>query len=187
MFPCERTPVKFTRVNEIEARYERPRVNVKVERGSTFTSTRDLPYIFSLLFTRLRTEKSRDSGNPPQQTWGPRCAYFIRPLSMTAPFYACLKLLKVTRKGKKSKEGLEVSLRIELETSRTEGRARTNRANPSSLSLTKVTSLLIVNKVSTAFCRIISSDGVSLLRGTISNTRVANMKSPTRNGWHNPR
>ena len=54
-----------TRVNEIEAMYERPRVNVKVERGSTFTSTRDLPYIVSILFTRVRTEKSGDSGNPP--------------------------------------------------------------------------------------------------------------------------
>ena len=39
------THVKCTRVNEIEAKYERPRVNVKVERGSTFTFTRDLPYI----------------------------------------------------------------------------------------------------------------------------------------------
>ena len=41
-----RTHVKFTRVNEIEAMYERPRVNVKVERGST-------------------KKKSRDSGNLP--------------------------------------------------------------------------------------------------------------------------
>ena len=48
--------------------YERPRVNVKVERGSTFTSTRDLPHIVSIIFTRVRTEKSRDRGNPPQQT-----------------------------------------------------------------------------------------------------------------------
>ena len=37
-----RTHVKFTRVNEIEAMYERPRVNVKGEGGSTFTFTRDL-------------------------------------------------------------------------------------------------------------------------------------------------
>ena len=47
--------------------YERPRVNVKVERGSTFTFTRDLPYIVSIIFTRVRTEKSRDSGNPPNK------------------------------------------------------------------------------------------------------------------------
>ena len=33
--------------------YERPPVNVKVERGSTFTFTRDLPYIVSTLFTRV--------------------------------------------------------------------------------------------------------------------------------------
>ena len=50
--------------------YERSRVNVKVERGSTFTFTRDLPFIASILFTRveltcLRTEKQRDGGNPP--------------------------------------------------------------------------------------------------------------------------
>ena len=43
IFPCERSHVKFTRVNEIEAmyHYQRPRVNVKVERGSTFTFTLD--------------------------------------------------------------------------------------------------------------------------------------------------
>jgi len=33
--------------------YERPPVNVKVERGSTFTFTRDLPNIASTLFTRV--------------------------------------------------------------------------------------------------------------------------------------
>ena len=32
-----RTRVKFPCVNEIEAMYERPRVNVNVERGSNFT------------------------------------------------------------------------------------------------------------------------------------------------------
>ena len=60
--------VKFTSVNEIKAMYERPRVNVKVERGSTFTFTRDFPYIVSILFTRvkftsIRKEKLRDRGN----------------------------------------------------------------------------------------------------------------------------
>ena len=66
-----RTYVNSTRVNEKEAMYERPRVNMKVERGSTFMFTRDLPYIVSILFTRVkftcvhvRTEKLRDSGNP---------------------------------------------------------------------------------------------------------------------------
>ena len=54
-----------TRVNEIEAVYERPRVNVKVERGSTFTFMRDLPYTASISFTRVRMEKLRDSGNSP--------------------------------------------------------------------------------------------------------------------------
>ena len=47
------THVKFMLVNKIEAVYERPRVNVKVERGSTFTLTLDLPYIVSTLFTRV--------------------------------------------------------------------------------------------------------------------------------------
>ena len=59
------TSMLITRVNEIEAMYERPRVNVNVERGSTFTYTRDIPYIVSILFTCVRTEKLRDSGNPP--------------------------------------------------------------------------------------------------------------------------
>ena len=48
-----RTQVKFTLVNKIETMYGRPRVNVKVEWGSTFTFTRDLPYIVSTLFTRV--------------------------------------------------------------------------------------------------------------------------------------
>ena len=47
------THVKCTRVNEIEAKCERPRVNVKVERGSTITFTRDLPYTVSVLFTQV--------------------------------------------------------------------------------------------------------------------------------------
>ena len=34
--------------------YERPRVNVKVERGSTPTFTCDLPYVVSSLFTRVK-------------------------------------------------------------------------------------------------------------------------------------
>ena len=42
---------------------ERSRVNVKVEGVSTFTLTRDLPYIASILFTRVSTKKLRDSGN----------------------------------------------------------------------------------------------------------------------------
>ena len=34
--------------------YKRPRVNGKVERGSTFTFTLDLPYMPCILFTRLK-------------------------------------------------------------------------------------------------------------------------------------
>ena len=39
-----------THVNTIEAMYERPRVNVIVERGSTFTFMRGLSYIASIFF-----------------------------------------------------------------------------------------------------------------------------------------
>ena len=61
---------KLTRVNKLEAMYERPRVNVKVERGSTFAFTFGLSYIASILFTRVklksfRMEKLRDSGIQP--------------------------------------------------------------------------------------------------------------------------
>ena len=45
--------------------YERPCVNVKVERGSTFTFTCGLSYIASILFMRVLMEKLRDSGNQP--------------------------------------------------------------------------------------------------------------------------
>ena len=50
--------------------YKKSHVNVRLERGSTLTFTRDAPYIVSILFTRVkftcvRTCKLRDSGNPP--------------------------------------------------------------------------------------------------------------------------
>ena len=47
-----RTRVKFSPVNKIEVMYDRPRVKVKLSEGSTFTFTRDLPYIV-LLCLRL--------------------------------------------------------------------------------------------------------------------------------------
>ena len=46
--------VPVTRVNKIEVVYEKRRVNVQVERGSPFTSTRELPYNASILLTRER-------------------------------------------------------------------------------------------------------------------------------------
>ena len=49
-----RTLVKFACVNEIEVMYEKSRVIVKVECGSTFTFTRDLPFIVSILLTRVK-------------------------------------------------------------------------------------------------------------------------------------
>ena len=59
----------FTCVNEIEAMYERLQVSVKVEPRSTFTLTRERPYIASILFTRT---KLRDGGNQPFGNGGRR-------------------------------------------------------------------------------------------------------------------
>ena len=66
-FPL-RTHVNFRRVNKIEVMYDRTLVNVKVERGSTFAFTCDLPYIAFISFTRVKftyvsTLKLRNSGN----------------------------------------------------------------------------------------------------------------------------
>ena len=41
-----RTMVNFTHVNKLEAMFKRPRVNVIVERGSTFTFMRGLYFFF---------------------------------------------------------------------------------------------------------------------------------------------
>ena len=43
------------------------------------------------------------------QTSGRRCAHFYFPLSISAPCYPYLELIKVTRKGKNSKPGFEVT------------------------------------------------------------------------------
>ena len=55
LFPLSRnfyvlTRATITCVNKTEAMYGRPRLKVNVERGSTFTLTRDLPYI-ALFYT----------------------------------------------------------------------------------------------------------------------------------------
>ena len=58
------THVKFTRVKEKEIMYERPRVNVKVERGSIFTFTRQLPYTVYFIYARkiyVRTHVQNDA------------------------------------------------------------------------------------------------------------------------------
>ena len=65
-----RAHVNFTPVNKTETMYERSRVSVNVEQGSTFTFTSDLPYIVSISFTRVyftcvSKEKLRASGNHP--------------------------------------------------------------------------------------------------------------------------
>ena len=51
-----RTHVKITRQwnPPLETMYGRSHVNVKVERGSTFTSTRSFSYIVSILFTHVK-------------------------------------------------------------------------------------------------------------------------------------
>ena len=46
--------VKFTCINEIQAIYGRPRLKVKVQRGSTFTFKGDLPYITPISFKRVK-------------------------------------------------------------------------------------------------------------------------------------
>ena len=56
-------------MNEIEAMYERLHVSVKVEPRSTFTLTRERPYIAFILFTRT---KLRDGGNQPFGNGGRR-------------------------------------------------------------------------------------------------------------------
>ena len=74
---------------------------LKVERGSIFTFTRDLPYIASILCTRAKltymgTYKLRDSGNPPlvrarltlfRNRNAQKCCY-------KSPFTRCLGPLK---------------------------------------------------------------------------------------------
>ena len=56
-----RRRVKFTCRNKIEAMYGRSRVRckLKVEPRSTFTFTRDLSYIASILFTHLNFTRPR--------------------------------------------------------------------------------------------------------------------------------
>ena len=48
------THVNFTRVSITEAMYERSHVNVKVARGSIFTSTRDIPQFASISIARVK-------------------------------------------------------------------------------------------------------------------------------------
>ena len=86
--------------------YERPRVNVKDERGSTFTFTRDPPYIVSILF------KLRDSGNPPYERSRvnvkvePRSTFtfarglsYIASISFTRVNFTCVRTEKLRSSG----------------------------------------------------------------------------------------
>ena len=69
-----RTHVNFTRVNKIEAMYERSRANVKAERGSSFTFTRDLPFNVSIIYARNARSRRHVKVEP-------RSTYFTRSLS----------------------------------------------------------------------------------------------------------
>ena len=65
-----RTHVNFKRVNITEALYERSHVNVKVAASFNLYvyarhTTLCLYYARKICFTSVRTEKLRDSGNPP--------------------------------------------------------------------------------------------------------------------------
>ena len=73
IFPC---------VNEIVAMYERPRVNVKVERGLTFTFTHDLRYIASILFTHVKFTWLRIHA---KITWQWKST--LRHVTLTGPVY----------------------------------------------------------------------------------------------------
>ena len=69
--------VDFHCVNEIEAMYESPRVNVKVERGSAFRYMLDLQCLYFTyarkiyVFTQGKITIP-DSGNPPLRSGGAR-------------------------------------------------------------------------------------------------------------------
>ena len=54
---------EFTCINEIEAMYERPRVNVKVEPRSTFTlrGVAVYTYMASILLTRVKITRQSES------------------------------------------------------------------------------------------------------------------------------
>ena len=55
-----RAHVEFTSLHvNVEAMYDRPRINEKVEQDSTFAYKRDLPYIVSISFRRVRVMSLR--------------------------------------------------------------------------------------------------------------------------------
>ena len=69
------THVNVTCVNETDALYEKPRVNVKVERVLTFTYTRHLPYIVSVSFKGVNFTRVRTQGEISRQ-WKPTLDLF---------------------------------------------------------------------------------------------------------------
>ena len=63
-FPLKRyfyvfTRVKFTCVYKVEEMYEKAACKRKIEQGSTWTFTRDLPYIAFMLFARVKFARER--------------------------------------------------------------------------------------------------------------------------------
>ena len=65
-----RTHVSFTRVDKLKTLYGRSRVYIKLEPRLTFTSTRGLSYIASILFTRVGTEKITRVSEPRKKGTG---------------------------------------------------------------------------------------------------------------------
>ena len=53
------TRVKFTCVYKVEEMYEKAACKRKIEQGSTWTFTRDLPYIAFMLFARVKFARER--------------------------------------------------------------------------------------------------------------------------------
>ena len=77
--------------------YERVRVNVKIERGSTFTIARDLPYIASILFTRVKFTCVRACARKNYQTVEihPNAAPPAMFLATRKRFYVCFSISEV--------------------------------------------------------------------------------------------
>ena len=74
--------------------YERLRINVKVQRGSTFKFTRELPCIVSILFTRVkmtRQWKSTFTRNPYYlRAWGRPVGLCTKKMFLFSLLTACL-------------------------------------------------------------------------------------------------
>ena len=87
------THVNFTRVSITEAMYERSHVNVKVARGSIFTSTRDIPQFASILLRAENLLYERTHGKITRQWKSTLCRVFFTAFArlIIAFFFQLLK------------------------------------------------------------------------------------------------